>query len=329
MTLRFVVFIVALFTLSVSFGQPSTGIKEAQYVSLGGIHQWITLNGDNTKASLLLIIHGGPGDAQSSLSQFYRAYERDFLVVQWDQRGAGKTFQKYKEQTPAMTLEQLISDGVELAEYLKKKFPENKIIVLGHSWGTAIATGMVQQRPDLFAAYVGTGQIASWKASVHWQFDFLRKKAKNTGDEKLEAELEKIGEPDPDDTEQYFGFNHHLRKFFGKADATWLQGLRTLAAEMPKDELENIMGGMNYSGQSFLPFQKQIRLSSTSLHFEIPYFVIQGQEDLFTPTEPVLLYFDNIRAPEKKIVILETAGHFALVTHPERFREELLRMIRP
>jgi hypothetical protein len=78
---------------------------------------------------------------------------------------------------------------------------------------------MIEKRPDLFTAYVGTGQIAIWAESVQWQFDYLKRKASNTNDNELLAELLKIGKPDPNNTEQYFGFNKHLRKYFCDADS--------------------------------------------------------------------------------------------------------------
>ena len=200
------------------------------------------------------------GDVQSPLVDIYDAYERNFILVQWDQRGAGMTFGKYQDQTPDLTLNRLMSDGIELAEYLKNRFKQNGIIVLGHSLGTAIATGMVEKRPDLFAAYVGTGQIASWAESVQWQFDYLKSKAVSTNDKDLLNELLKIDKPDPNNTEQYFGFTKHLRRYFCGADARWLQNLRELGKTIPQNELDNLIGGMNFSGRVLLPFQMQEEL---------------------------------------------------------------------
>jgi pimeloyl-ACP methyl ester carboxylesterase len=312
-----------LLTISCSAQEQNKKLEEAAFIKLGDIEQWITIRGDHEEATVLLLLHGGPGDVQSSLIDTYSLYERDFILVQWDQRGAGKTYEKYKEQTPNLTIDQLISDGIELAEYLKNRFKDNGIIVLGHSLGTAIATGMLEKRPDLFIAYVGTGQIASWAESVRWQFDYLKSKAVSTHDKELLNELLKIGEPDPNNSEQYFGFSRHLRKYFDDADVKWLQGLRELVKTIPKNELDNLMRGMNFSGRELLPYQMQENLSTASLNFKIPYFIIQGRQDLFTPTEPVVKYFERIVAPKKKMVVIENAGHFALATHSQRFIEEL------
>jgi pimeloyl-ACP methyl ester carboxylesterase len=272
-------------------------------------------------------LHGGPGDAQSSFTDVYKDYEEKFIVVQWDQRGAGKTFGKYHEQTPDLSIEQLVNDGIELAEYLKKRFKRNDLIVLGHSLGTAIETSMVTKRPDLFKAYVGTGQIASWTESVYWLFEFMKSKAIECHDSLLLDELNKIGAPDPKNADQFFHFTRTRRKYLDVADASWIDTLRKMVAKLPNLEFSNLEGGSLFSSKVLLPYQLEERLSTNALNFQIPYLVIQGRDDLFTPTEPVKNYFTKIVAPRKKLVIIENAGHFAFVTNKQRFIEEMQKFM--
>ncbi|HVE62032.1 MAG TPA: alpha/beta hydrolase [Chitinophagaceae bacterium] len=302
-------------------------IQEARFVTLGSIQQWITIRGEHKNSPLLLILHGGPGDAQSCFTDVYAAYEKKFVVVQWDQRGSGKTFGKYHEQTPNLTIDQLISDGIELANYLKKRFRRNDLIVLGHSLGTAIATGMVTKRPDLFKAYVGTGQIASWAESVQWLFKFMKKKATESNDSLLLDELNKIGTPDPKNADQFFRFTRTRRKYLNAADTSWFGTMRKEAGKLTKQELNNLDSGMRFSGKVLLPYQLEERLSTNSLTFKLPYLIVQGNDDLFTPTEPVRNYFDKITAPRKKLVIIENAGHFAFVTDMNRFIREIEKFV--
>src|SRR5689334_20361206 len=146
----------------------ATPIQEERFVTLGGLEQWITIRGANRMNPVLLFVHGGPGDAQSALRSFYQIYENDFTVVQWDQRGAGRTFGKNPNSPPEA--DRIESDGVELSQYLCDYLKKKKIIVLGHSWGSYIAIGMVQKKPDLFAALVGTGQVSSWRWTLQTQF---------------------------------------------------------------------------------------------------------------------------------------------------------------
>jgi len=222
----------------------------------------------------------------------------------------------------------LVSDGIELAEYLKKRFNRNDLIVLGHSLGTAIATGMVIKRPDLFKAYVGTGQIASWAESVNWLFEFMKSKAVESHDSLLLDELNKIGTPDPKNADQYFHFTRTRRKYLDVADASWIDTLRKKVAKLPKPEFSNLEGGSLFSSKVLLPYQLKERLSTDALNFQIPYLIIQGGDDLFTPTEPVKNYFIKIVAPRKKLVIIENAGHFAFVTNKQRFIEEVQKFKR-
>ena len=128
---------------------------------------------------MLLLLHGGPGDVQSPFISTYAPYEKDFVLVHWDQRGAGRTFAK--NGAADVTREKLIADGIDLAEQLHKRFPRAPLILFGHSWGSIIATGMAQQRPELFVAYVGTGQVTAWADTVQFQFDFLKQRYKEKG----------------------------------------------------------------------------------------------------------------------------------------------------
>jgi len=307
-----------------------TRIEEALFVPLGGIEQWITIRGDDTRAPILILVHGGPGDVQSPFVSTYSPYERDFLLVQWDQRGAGKTYGKYGPKTPDLTLERVAKDGIELAEYLRRRFKPNGIIVLGHSWGTAIATEMVRSRPDLFAAYVGTGQIASWAESVNAQFAFLKLKAQETNNATMLADLEAIGHPDPFNAKQYFAFTRPLRKYLDESDTRWLSGLPELTRDSPgiTDEgMKSLLEGMSFSGRTLLPTSMRENLSTEALRFDLPYFVIQGRDDMFTPTAAAKAYFDRVTAPKKRFAQIDDAGHFALATNSGSFIAVLKDML--
>ena len=87
-----------------------------------------------------------------------RSLERDFTIVNWDQRGAGKWYRAGRDRS-RMRMDQFVSDIIELAEYLRTRFNKKTITLAGHSWGSAISVLAVSQRPDLFNAYVGIGQM--------------------------------------------------------------------------------------------------------------------------------------------------------------------------
>jgi proline iminopeptidase len=310
----FVAGLAALFAC-VSIAVTAQRIEEARYLQIGGIEQWVTIRGDDVRKPLLLLLHGGPGDVQSPFVSVYAPYERDFVFVQWDQRGAGRTFAR--NGAAGVTLEKQIADGIDLSEQLRKRFPKQKLILLGHSWGSVVATGMAQQRPDLFDAYVGTGQVAAWPDTVQFQFDFLKQRYKEKGDAGGLASLEAIGKPDPKNVEQYFGFSRPIRQNMNSSDTAWFADmLRVLKANGETETTIKAIGdGMNASGAALIGSSMTTDFPATATNFKIPYYVIQGRDDLFAPTPLAKAYFDKVSAPKKQFVIIEDAGHFALATH--------------
>ena len=308
----------------------STQIQEMRFVLLGGIQQWITIRGANRANPVLLLIHGGPGDAQSWLRNTYSVYEKDFTVVQWDQRGAGKTYAQNPNSPPEP--ERVELDGIELAQYLCKYLAKKKILLLGHSWGTYLGIGMVQQRPELFAAYIGTGQVGSWRDNIQTQFDFMLAKSRAANDSKKVEQMEAIGRPDPTNATQYFSWWRMRNPYMSRADAKWFEDMTQMARSDPEftDAVMKTFGeGMEYSGRTTLSAMLATELPTTARVLKVPFFVIQGEEDMATPTSVAVKYFNVVKAPRKKLVIIKDAGHFALVTHREEFLEALVKVVRP
>ena len=309
--------LLALFLVvgSVHAQRSAQRIEEASLITIGGIEQWVTIRGDDRRNPVLLLLHGGPGDVQSPFVSTYAPYERDFVLAQWDQRGAGRTFAK--NGAAGVTREKLIADGIDLAEQLHKRFPRAPLILFGHSWGSIIATAMAQQRPELFAAYVGTGQVTAWADTVQFQFDFLKQQYKEKSDTAALRALEAIGKPDPNNVDQYFGFSRPIRQNMNASDTAWLNGLRGLYSASGETEaaLKAIRDGSSASGRALIGASVETDLPATAISFKLPYYVIQGRHDLFAPTPLVEAYFNKVSAPKKRLIIMEDAGHFALATH--------------
>jgi pimeloyl-ACP methyl ester carboxylesterase len=135
------------------------GIDEAKFIKVNGAEEWITIRGDNIENPVILFLHGGPSEANSPFVEFYTPFEKDFIFVQWDQPGAGKSYIRAGSHQPKLTIESMAADGIAVAEYVKNELRKPKIILIGQDWGGVLAVRMIEQRPDLFAAFVGTGQI--------------------------------------------------------------------------------------------------------------------------------------------------------------------------
>ena len=300
-------------------------VEEALFLRIGGIEQWVTIRGDDDRKPVLLLLHGGPGDVQSPFISIYAPYERDFVLVQWDERGAGQTFAK--NGAAGVTLERLIGDGIDLAEQLRRRYPKQKLILFGHSWGSLIATRMTQRRPDLFDAYVGTGQVTAWPDTVQFQFDFLKRRYKETGDTDALAALEAIDTPDPKNPKEYFSWSRPIRQFLNPSDTAWFTNMRNVATVNGVTEtmMKAAGDGMAASGAALgfadLPSTEEVR-------FRVPYYIIQGREDIFAPTPLVQAYFDRVSSPRKRLFIIDRAGHFALSTHQAEVIDALTQISR-
>jgi pimeloyl-ACP methyl ester carboxylesterase len=310
----------------------AAGIDQSSFVSVGGIDQWISIRGDDRHNPVLLVVHGGPGEAQWPVAAHYKPWERTFTVVQWDQRGAGHTYGRYGKQTPDVTLDRIAKDGNELADYLRRLLGKKKIIVLGHSWGSLVAITMVQRRPELFAAYVGTGQLASWKADVNSQFDLLLAKARADGDAATIKQFEAIGRPDPTNASQYFAFSKNLQAAMAPSDRAWIKSLRAdfpaLTAADPKN-FQDFLNGFAFSAETVLPDQMAADLPATANRLGTAVFVIQGRDDVITPTRAAVEYFERLTAPKKELILIPDAGHFAFMTAPDAFLAALIDKVLP
>jgi pimeloyl-ACP methyl ester carboxylesterase len=311
----------------------SARIDQTAFVPIGGIEQWISIRGDARANPVLLVVHGGPGEAQWPQAEIYKPWEKAFTVVQWDQRGAGHTFGRYGTKTPDVTLDRISMDGVELAEYLCGVLGKKKIIVLGHSWGSIVATRMVQMRPGLFAAYVGTGQVANWAAMVNTQYELVLAKARASGDQAAITQIE-ADQPDPADAGQYFNFSSKYQvrsSLWPEPDRAWLQHLRSQLPELRArnaEQVKYLAEGMEFQGAQVLPDQLAINLPKTACDIDTAYFVVQGQDDVVTPTSAAVEYFKCVNAPKKELILIANAGHFAFMTASDRFLEALTSKVR-
>ncbi len=166
-------------------------IATLEKVILGELEQWITIRGHNRHHPILLFLHGGPGASQVGTQQKYLAQlEQSFVVVNWDQRGAGKSYHSLIP-SKSMNVNQLISDTYELVLYLQQRFKQEKVFLTGHSWGAFLGIRFAYQYPELLHAYVGINQPVKRreeeKRSYQYALDTAQKKANKKALNELRA----------------------------------------------------------------------------------------------------------------------------------------------
>jgi pimeloyl-ACP methyl ester carboxylesterase len=311
----------------------ANGISESSYVTIGGIEQWVTIQGQNRDNPVLLFLHGGPGDVTSSWSfALFAPWERQFTVVQWDERGSGRTLGENGPGIgPTITVDRMVKDGIELTEYLRKHLHKEKIIVVGHSFGSVLGVKMVRARPELFYAYVGTGQVSDFPVKNYTAtYEALMKKAKALNDQRAIEELGHVGPP-PYPSGDGYRVQWRWANTFEGANG-FLGGTLGLALVAPgysvKDLKDNAEGQM-LSAEHLVPETQSIGQAELGLEFSVPMFVFQGEEDFTTSTELARKYVESMKAPRKEFVAIKDGGHFAVFMRSDVFLQELVARVRP
>ncbi|NMH89276.1 alpha/beta fold hydrolase [Flavivirga algicola] len=315
-------FLIATFSVA-----QNKSIKEEKFVSIGGIEQWITIKGEDRTKPIVLFIHGGPGSAMSQYDNaIYGKWEKDFILVHWDQRGAGRTYgrnapaqlnEAYLIENP-LTVEQMTKDGIELTKYLIDYLKKDKVILLGSSWGSLLGTEMALSNPELFYAYVGHSQIVNPSKGFIYAYEKTFAMAKKTIDTNAIEKLESFGKPPYNNPRSYGQILRIVKKYertnSTPAPNTWFK----LAPEYDNEkDNKNRYEGDDYSFCNFVGFKKlgvksmvaEVDFNKTGLEFKIPIYLIQGEKDILTPKEMSKPYFDKIIAPKKEYFLLPNAAH--------------------
>ncbi|MGZ5082365.1 MAG: alpha/beta fold hydrolase [Usitatibacter sp.] len=306
-----------------------TGIDERMYVRIGGIDQWIQIRGQDRNNPVLLCLHGGPGGTWSPLTALFVAWEKDFTVVQWDQRGAGKTLESTGASVAdTMTIERMARDGIEVAEYLRSRLHKDKVVLLAHSFGSILGVHMARGRPELFSAYVGTGQVASMPAGLQMGYAQILEKARKANDAEAVRKLEASGAPPFATFEKAALYFDVLGKY--ESDEAALATIGKVVFSAPRFTLWDIVS--RNRGFIQIPTWRLYQeifateLPSLGLDFKMPVYFLQGADDDVTPALLAREYFDKIEAPYKEMVTLPGVGHYAVWIAPEKFSLQLAKV---
>lgn len=315
------------------------GIERLEAVRIGGIEQWVSVRGMDKRNPVLLFLHGGPGYISIPMSWWFtRGWEEYFTVVQWDQRGAGKTLLMNGRAAlaPTMNLERMVADALEMVSWVSRELGKDKLFVLGHSWGSYLGLEVAKRRPGSLHAYIGVGQITDAPESERrgWQFAFDG--ARRTGNAKAVRELQAIapyfapGHPSPLKDlylqrrwlEYYGGSMAHRRG----SDAE--SNLSELSPDYTDAEIAHIWDGNEFS-EHFLLRQVLNLDESATRQLDCPLIVCAGRHDFVVNAELAAKWCADVRAPFKQLVWFENAGHLVMTEEPGKFLVSLLRYARP
>jgi len=307
---------------------PENSIAELREIELNGRKQWISLRGWDKTAPVLLFLAGGPGGTQMAAVRHELAeLEKHFVVVNWDQPGSGKSY--YATNTQKLTVPTYIEDGHALTEYLKERFSQEKIYLIGESWGSALGIFLVHEYPESYHALIGTGQMVDFVETERMDYAKAMEIAKNNGDTALIEKLTANGEPPyygKDVTWKSAVYLNYLNSYMASNPGIRNPGYNTLrdigSSEYGlMDKINFIRGIINTFGHVYQQlYDIDMRTDYTNLNVPIYFFL--GRYDINAPTVLVEEYEQVLNAPDKGIVWFEYSGHNPWINERDKFVEE-------
>ena len=315
------------------------GVESAQAIAVNGTQQWISVRGKDLRNPILLVLHGGPGSPEMPDDwTFQTPWEDFFTVVEWDQRGAGKTYALNDPKTiaPTMTLPQMVSDTEVVIEYLRRTYGKQKIFLLGHSWGSVLGLEVAQQHPEWLYAYVGVGQLINMQRNEQEGYDFALSEARAHGNAEAVKELEGIAPYPGDLATMSFDKIGQQRKWlmyygglaWGRRDFKWDADAWELSPDYSEKDLDAVDDGSAFSITHLMKTLFAVNFEDR-ITFECPIVLFVGRHDYSTSHTLAESWFRRVKAPEKELISFDDASHMIMQEEPGRFLDHLVHDVRP
>lgn len=302
------------------------GIASIEQVDLNGYPQWILLRGQDTSKPVLLFLHGGPGSAAMwHAHHTMKLLEEHFVCVSWDQRGAGKSFAPGPDPR-TMTITQFVDDAIALIESLRARFRQEKVFLVGHSWGSVLSMKVAAARPDLLHALVGMGQVVDMQRGEEISYRFVLDRAREGGNVKAVRALEKIGPPPYADGDVFVQrrWLSHYRGDLHELDMLDFLSIGLDAPEYTLGDVVRFFRGAKRSNALVWSELMKVSFLREIPALAVPVSFFAGRHDRTAPPELVVELCEVLEAPAKEIVWFEDSAHMPNIEEPEKFQRELI-----
>ncbi len=307
----------------------ANGIAELKPVELNGHPQWLLIRGHDVSKPVLLCLHGGPGISDIWLAHHtMNELERHFICVNWDQRGTGKSLQP-RPDPATMTIDQFVRDGITLIELLLSRFRQEKLLLLGHSWGSVMAMKIAAARPDLLYAVIGMGQQVDSRRGEEISYQFVLESARAERNQRAIRALERLGGSDTyrkgSKYVQRWWLNHY-RGLMHSVDIPAMATIMLAAPEWSIAECIRFLRGsaLKYSVPLMADEILRVNLLQEIRQLSVPAFFFEGRYDYNCPFVLAEEFFASLQAPSKKLIWFERSGHTPDLEEPEKFQRELI-----
>lgn len=306
-------------------GKPVPGsVAELTTVGVGGHELGLMIRGASTDNPVLLFLAGGPGGSElGAMRRHLPRLEEHFTVATWDQRGAGTSYDEL-DPTDTVTLAGYVEDTIAVTDYLRERFEADDIYLLGQSWGTTLGVLAVTERPDLYRAFIGTGQMVSQRATDRIFYDDTLAWAVRTGDVGLVERLEAAGPPPYAEMFPYETALSHEQDVYPYDHSGNSEGAGQMSENLLVDEYTvigqvHVLGSFMDTFATLYPQLQHIDFRSSATDFQTPMFFVQGAHEARGRAEPFREWYPMIDAPIKDVVTLDSSGHRPLWEQPDAF----------
>lgn len=308
-----------------TLGTPELGqnsISSLERVQIGGVNQWILMRGDDRAKPVLLILHGGPGAASIGFARtFYSDLEKNYVVVNWDQRGAGKSFALSMGDVSPETY---VSDTLEVITFLKIKFKVPKIYLMGHSWGGYIGAIAAHKHPENLHAFIAIGPVISGEESAKLSFAYIQQQASKDAELKKEAESLTLDSYLQNRRKWLNAFAAGM--FHGahsKDEDSYLRGIMSDSPDYSLMDMITYLPGIWRTSSRIRPYFFKMNLFEEASSIDVPVFLLSGRFDYYNPVEILERYATTLKSPSTKVILFDNLAHAPHFESPAEFAESL------
>lgn len=301
-------------------------INEQTKININGKPQYVSIRSEKENLPLLLYLHGGPGDTALPLVLKYnKDLEKYFTVVILEQRGAGKSYYDFADST--ITIDIFLQDIYTLSKYITKRFHQEKLFLLGHSWGSVLGLKFITMHPEMVITYIGCGQVVNMKKSCKVAYDYALANANKKSIEKLKKIDCSYVENDwlndllyvTNQVVKHKGslyektnYNNLIKPFLFSRYYTIMDLYRRQKGSM--QSIKHLWQELMQTD-----FENQV-------NYKIPVIFIEGKHDKHVSSTLVKEYFDTIET-EKQFFWFEKSCHFPQWSESQRFNELLIELL--
>lgn len=304
-------------------------LAEKTWMDINGISQGMFIRSENPENPVILFLHGGPGSPELPMinaAEKPERLEKYFTICYWNQRGAGMTYAKSTDPS-TMTVAQMVEDVAAVTRYLMERFGQEKVYLMGHSWGSFLGVKTIEAYPEYYHAYIGIGQVTEQRESERIAYRYMMEHAAEINDQKAIRELGKFDVEAADfPTNEYImsARTTYMNKYHIGMDRKGTTVMEIAGQILSfrgytiADKWRYVQG-MAFSHKYLFQNVTASNLMESSTAFEIPVYIVHGKYDYQVSYELAKRYMEIITAPDKELFTFEDAAHSPIIEAPEAF----------